>query len=133
MEAKGSGAWAGAGVCTIEGPRFRVVASPVEASLVSFLGYDTGGAPRPRVGARRESVSVAGSRLEVGSLFTRPASSVLANAVLDKCLPSEAMPLLNLRGSSFPSPITLTRYQLLHSWTALYHALARALSLVEKK
>ena len=121
MEAKGSGAWAAAGVCTIEG------------SLVSFLGYDTGGAPRPRVGGRRGNVSVAGSRLEVGSLLMRPATSVLANAFLDKSLPSEAIPLFNFLGSSSPSPITLTKYQLLHSWTALYHALARALSLVEKK
>lgn len=133
MEEKGSGAGAGAGVCTIEGPRFRVVASPVDASLVSFLGYDTGGAPRPRVGGRRERVSVAGSMLEVGSLLVEQAGPVLANAVLDESLPSEAIPLVVFLGSSFPSPITLTRYQLLHSWTALYHALARALSLVEKK
>ena len=115
MEEKGSGAGAGAGVCTIEGPRFRVVASLVEASLVSFLGHDIGGAPRPRVGGRRERVSVAGSRLEVGPLLTKPASSVLANSVLDKSLPSEAVPLVGFLGSSFPSPITLTRYQLLHS------------------
>ena len=133
MEEKGSGAGAGAGVCTIEGPRFRVVASPVEASLVSFLGYDTGGAPRPRVVGRRGRFPVAGSRLETGSLFVKPADSVLANAVLDKFLPSEAISWVSFLGSSFPSPITLTRYQLLHSWTALYHALARALSLVEKK
>ena len=76
---------------------------------------------------------MAGSRLEGGSLLMRPASSVLANAVLDKSLPSEAIPLVGFLGLSFPSPITLTRYQLLHSWTALYHALATALSLVEKK